>query len=65
MGQLKTYQAVTGTGLPIISVGAENETEAKREVARQLDRDGRRGYLRIWRDGGERLVERVQNASNP
>jgi len=36
----------------IISVYADSDRDAKREVERALDRPGRRAYLVEWRIGG-------------
>ncbi|MBU0490743.1 MAG: hypothetical protein KKA73_29535 [Chloroflexi bacterium] len=56
---MKRWQAIDGRGHPIVSVGAADEAEAREKVRYQLDRPGRRDFLKRWVAGGEqvRLVE--------
>jgi hypothetical protein len=44
----------------IITVGAENEAEACKEVRRQLSRPGRYNHLSAWERDGEEVIERNQ-----
>jgi len=62
---VKRWQAVDGRGHPIVSVGAEDEAEARAKIRYQLDRPGRRDFLKRWEDGGEqmRLVEDQEQPS--
>ena len=47
------YQAQTKDGFGIVTVIANDEDEARERVRQQLDRPGRRFYLRRWQKGGE------------
>ena len=40
----------------IISVRAENETDAKAEIERQLSKPGRRDALRRWIEDGRKVI---------
>jgi hypothetical protein len=50
------WRAMTANGQGIVTVSARTEGQARAEVTRQLDRDGRRMYLTHWQNGGEQLV---------
>ena len=53
---MKRYRAKTKGGSPIISVWADDEEEARARIREQLDRPGRRPFLRQWEESGE-IVE--------
>ena len=50
----KRYIAIAGR-MGITSVIADSEDEARRRIREQLDRPGRRQYLKRWQDGGEKI----------
>ena len=51
----KRYVAIYGKNGRIVSVGAEDEDEARRRIREQLDRPGRRDALKRWQDDDERI----------
>jgi len=54
---MKKYVAVFGArNGRIISVGAENEAEAKTEIKRQLSKPGRRDALKRWIEDGRKVI---------
>lgn len=42
----------------ITTVIAEDEDDARTKVRYVLDRPGRRGYLKAWKERGEQVAER-------
>ena len=50
----KKYVALAGN-MRILSVIAESKDEARRRIREQLNRPGRRQYLKRWKDDGEQI----------
>jgi len=53
--QVARYAALDEQGWVITKVLAADADEARREIARQLDRPGRREYYRRWVQGGKQI----------
>jgi hypothetical protein len=55
-------RSAEGRGDRIISVLAENEDDARKQIVEQLSRPGRTDYLAWWRATGEHiLVEELKH----
>ena len=54
---MKRYIAYTGKNNRITSVIATDENAARKRIREQLDRPGRRGFLRLWQEDGEKIKE--------
>ena len=57
---MKTYTALDKNGWSIVTVFAENEDQARDKIRDQLDRPGRRGYLKNWIDAGKPVKEKSE-----
>lgn len=55
---MNRYTAVDRKGRSIVTVVADSEQEARTRIREQLNRPGRRDFLRRWEEGGERLERR-------
>ena len=49
--------AVRANGMRIISVGANSEQEARKEIKEQLSRPGRTDYLEAWKKDGSLVID--------
>jgi hypothetical protein len=49
------YKALDKNNLPIITVIAVNEANAKIDIENQLNRPGRREALKQWKEAGEKV----------
>lgn len=49
------YKALDKNNLPIITVIAVNEANAKIDIENQLNRPGRREALKQWKEAGQKV----------
>jgi hypothetical protein len=55
MKKTKKYIAFYGRNTRILSIIADSEDEARRRIREQLNRPGRRQYLKRWQNSGEQI----------
>jgi len=53
--ETKLYTAIDKNKWAIVTVMADSEADARDNIREQLVRPGRRGYLKEWIQGGERI----------
>ena len=55
---MQFWTALDKNGWSIVTILAESEKDAEKRIQEQLDRPGRRGYLKEWTDAGKPIKEK-------
>lgn len=55
--KIRAFQAVDARGMSILTILAQDEAEAVNRIKEELSKEGRRDFLKRWKEGGHRFYE--------